>query len=115
MTPETPLPPTGSYPAGKAASGPGQETTDLKASPPTGTPLPALHLQAGMQPVPGYTLEARLGRGGFGEVWRAQGPGGFKVAMKFIPLEHKTGTIELRSLDLMKEIRHPHLLPMFGA
>ena len=31
---------------------------------------------------PGYRLLGRLGRGDFGEVWRAKAPGGFPAAVK---------------------------------
>jgi formylglycine-generating enzyme required for sulfatase activity len=65
--------------------------------------------------VPEYQLVRLLGRGGFGEVWQATGPGGFDVALKFVRLEDQAGTVELRALELMKGIRHAHLLPMFGA
>src|SRR3954452_13026784 len=72
-------------------------------------------LRAGSEPVDGYILVERLGRGGFGEVWKAAGPGGFEVALKFIRLGEQAGSVETRALELMKGIRHAHLLPMFGA
>jgi formylglycine-generating enzyme required for sulfatase activity/serine/threonine protein kinase len=72
-------------------------------------------LAAGFRPVPDYELVQLLGRGGFGEVWKAKGPGGFAVAMKFVRLGNKAGAVELRSLDLMKDIRHANLLGVFGA
>jgi formylglycine-generating enzyme required for sulfatase activity len=65
--------------------------------------------------VPGYTLVQFLGRGGFGTVWRAAGPGGFAVALKFITLGDKAGAVELRSMELMKDVRHANLLGQFGA
>ena len=65
--------------------------------------------------MPEYELVRLLGRGGFGEVWRAAGPGGFDVALKFIRLGGPAAQVELRSLELVKSIRHPHLLPLFGA
>jgi formylglycine-generating enzyme required for sulfatase activity len=72
-------------------------------------------LAAGVRPLPEYELVRRLGRGGFGEVWRARGPGGFEVALKFVRLGEQAGTVELRALELMKGVRHGNLLPMFGA
>jgi formylglycine-generating enzyme required for sulfatase activity len=72
-------------------------------------------LTAGARPLPEYELVQRLGRGGFGEVWLARGPGGFEVALKFVRLGEKAGAVELRALELMKGIRHANLLPMFGA
>lgn len=68
---------------------------------------------AGDEPVPGcgYRLTAFLGRGGFGEVWKAIGPGGTEVAVKMIPLGGMEGRKEFRALQLVKRIRHPNLVP----
>lgn len=71
-------------------------------------------LRPGDQPVEGYTLDQRLGRGGFGEVWRVRGPGDTPVALKFIDVSLKHGWKEYRAARWMKEIRHAHLLPMHG-
>src|SRR5262245_50009339 len=69
----------------------------------------------GAEPVPGYTLIECLGRGGFGEVWKAKGPGGFRVALKFVRLAEQVGPAELRALQVIREVRHPHLLATFGS
>jgi hypothetical protein len=65
--------------------------------------------------IEGYSLVHELGRGAFGAVWKAIGPGGFPVAMKFVRLDHQASGHELRSLQLMRDIRHPYLLGLFGA
>ena len=39
-----------------------------------------MRYQVGDQPIPGYKLEAFLGAGSYGEVWRAGGPGGVPCA-----------------------------------
>ncbi|WP_417377879.1 protein kinase domain-containing protein [Gimesia sp.] len=72
-------------------------------------------LQPGLEPIPGYTLVSRLGGGGFGEVWKAESPGGFHVALKFVPVGGRVGEIEERSLEVIKDVRHPHLLSVFGT
>lgn len=71
-------------------------------------------LAEGDQPIPHYRLDKRLGAGTFGEVWRAIGPGGVAVAMKVIPLTRSTGARELRSILPLRDIRHPHLVPITG-
>jgi WD40 repeat protein len=72
-------------------------------------------LEPGAEPVPGHRLEKLLGQGGFGQVWRAEGPGGVAVALKFIRTDGKAGAPELRSLDMMKGVRHGNLLSLLGA
>jgi serine/threonine protein kinase len=100
----------------------GRETASLAPPPPqpdTNTrPEPStssMELPPFAQLVEGYTLVAELGRGGFGQVWKATGPGGFPLAMKFVRLDQRLASVELRSLELMQNLRHPHLLSLFGA
>jgi tetratricopeptide (TPR) repeat protein len=66
----------------------------------------------GDEPVPGYRLVAFLGRGGFGEVWKATAPGGTESAVKIINLAVATGRKEFRALRLVRCIRHPNLVPI---
>ena len=72
----------------------------------------ARHYTQGDSPIPGYRLIKFLGRGGFGEVWKATAPGGLEVAMKFINLSGKPGQKELRSLQVVRQLRHPNLIPV---
>jgi serine/threonine protein kinase, bacterial len=71
----------------------------------------SLDLVSGAQPIPGYRLRQRLGVGGFGQVWEADGPGGVRVALKFLPCKSSQNTTqELKSLQAIRLIRHPHLV-----
>jgi serine/threonine protein kinase len=72
-------------------------------------------LTAGYEPLPGYRLVEPLGRGSFGEVWKASSPGGGQVALKFIPLHTRATDIERRALDFFTSVRHPNLLALFGS
>src|SRR5437762_647403 len=44
----------------------------------------ALRIEPQSEVIPGYRLLERLGGGGFGEVWKAQAPGGLMKAIKTV-------------------------------
>jgi serine/threonine protein kinase len=73
---------------------------------------------AGSVPLPGYTLLSPLGRGGFGEVWKCEAPGGLHKAIKFVTSESEDGRgeerfgQELAAFEQIKAIRHPFLLTL---
>ena len=69
----------------------------------------------GEEPVPGYRLVEPVGFGGSGEVWRAEAPGGLRVALKLIRADGKLGMRELGAIRILRAIRHPNLLAYFGA
>ena len=68
----------------------------------------------GDEPVPGFVVSQLLGWGRFGEVWKASGPGGITVAVKIIPLSSRQGLKEFRAIRLVKQIRHPNLVPIMA-
>ena len=71
-------------------------------------------IQPGPSPIEGYTLLSIIGKGSFGEVWKAVGPGGFPLALKIIPMQDGLDLVEIRALELFREIRHPHLISIYG-
>ncbi len=69
--------------------------------------------EAGDIPVPGYKLVEALGIGGAGQVWRAT-RAGVEVALKIVNLDRNIGQKELEALRLVKEFKHPNLIPIHG-
>ncbi|MCP4890294.1 MAG: protein kinase [Planctomycetaceae bacterium] len=69
-------------------------------------------LKRGFQFAPGYRLQEFLGRGQFGQVWRATAPGGAACAAKFIDLSDGQGQKEYDAVKRVKQIRHANLMPI---
>lgn len=69
-------------------------------------------LKRGFQFAPGYQLQEFLGRGQFGQVWRATAPGGAAAAVKFIDLSDGQGQKEYDGVRRVKQIRHANLMPI---
>ena len=66
------------------------------------------------EPILGYEVTERIGAGGYGEVWKANAPGGLTKAIKFVYgyLDDERARRELKALSRVKLVRHPFLLSL---
>jgi len=79
-----------------------------------------VRIESHAEPIPGYKLIERLGGGGFGEVWKAEAPGGLLKAIKFVfgdlsALDDEDGSRakqELKALNRVKTVHHPYILSL---
>src|SRR5215469_14714588 len=79
----------------------------------------AVRIEKQAEPIPGYRLIERIGGGGFGEVWKAEAPGGLHKAIKFVYGDLQTAgddgaraEQELKALNRVKTVRHPYVLSL---
>src|SRR5262249_11300707 len=77
-----------------------------------------VRIETNAEPIPGYRLIERLGGGGFGEVWKAEAPGGLFKAIKFVYGDLQTvddggrAEQELKALSRVKSVHHPFILSL---
>jgi serine/threonine protein kinase len=78
-----------------------------------------VRIEAQAEPIPGYRLIERLGGGGFGEVWKAEAPGGLFKAIKFVygdlhasDEDSSRAGQELKALSRVKTVHHPYILSL---
>src|SRR5713101_412732 len=78
-----------------------------------------VRIESHAEPIPGYKLIERIGGGGFGEVWKAEAPGGLHKAIKFVfgdlqaaGNDGHRAEQELKALSRVKTVRHPYILSL---
>ena len=64
----------------------------------------------GDRPLPDYTIQRAVGRGGFGEVYYAISDGGREVALKYL---RDNPQIELRGVSNCINLKSPHLVAIY--
>jgi serine/threonine protein kinase len=63
----------------------------------------------------GYRKVQRIGRGSYGEVWKAEAPGGIPVAVKVITLgDQQKSKSEMDALELVKKLAHNYLVRIYA-
>ncbi len=67
----------------------------------------AFCFRQGDRPLPGYTIDRAVGRGGFGEVYYATSDGGKEVALKYL---RDNPQVELRGVAHCLNLKSPHLV-----
>ncbi|MEW4562805.1 tubulin-like doman-containing protein [Bremerella sp. JC770] len=74
----------------------------------------SIETSSSVREVDGYRLVQRIGAGGYGEVWRADAPGGLSKAVKLVFGFHDEARAsrELKALNRIKDLRHPFLLSL---
>src|ERR1700730_16672458 len=80
----------------------------------------AVRIESQAEPIPGYKLIERLGGGGFGEVWKAEAPGGLHKAIQLVYGDLQTASgedgqraeQELKAMSRVKTVRHPYILSL---
>ncbi len=69
----------------------------------------AFQFNQGDRPLPGYTIERGVGRGGFGEVYYAKSDGGKEVALKYL---RENPQVELRGVAHCLNLKSPYLVDL---
>lgn len=74
----------------------------------------SIETNSAVREIDGYRLVQRIGAGGYGEVWRADAPGGLSKAVKLVFGFHDEARAsrEMKALNRIKDLRHPFLLSL---